>query len=585
MARGGGGGGGGSSSRSNNYHNENENDGGDARCPLSFRLGSTQHASHHFGGSSSHENAVARSPPIIYPLHPDLDAGSGRQILLATAWEMLEMWTPGGGGSGGGIGIGGSSSSSSSEQLKEDEQFPLIFEGSSFHHSAPLVHDVSGDGIMDAILGDYDGDLHLVGLDFEHDVIRHTGGGGDKNNENGGSNENYRRRRRRRYYERISVPRLSVRKSWYDAAIGRTVGINDDNATSKVSSGPTSDPNRTRQEFFEPYHAFFEQANKDWRMESHGEDGQKPLRGVSADVLTMGMDSAKALMERRRRRDSRRRDSEFSPANSKEGVMKNSEENGEDANFKVRDEEGHAKEGNHRRLQEEAAILSSEADVHHQDEREEVVRNEDGTQNVVGGNHAIVELEAEDTTLEEIYHDDGLFHDDASDAPPDGTESMEDMDFASEWGDGKGEEFGDSLSAGDEIGYRSMDDYFPYGDHGYADDGYKAQVPDGWDSYGQYQEAKDAYYHDSNYLHLPPHLLSTCALVELPREYVTESMKPADLIDELILCAVSYYFDEDEERAGMKMSFGKHANANGGDETEEQRGRYVANAILGYNLK
>ena len=137
----------------------------------------------------------------------------------------------------------------------------------------------------------------------------------------------------------------------------------------------------------------------------------------------------------------------------------------------------------------------------------------------------------------------------------------------------------------DEMGYKGMDDYYPYGEHGYVDDGYKPRAPEGWDTYAQYQEAKDAYFHYSNYLHLPPHLLSTCTVVELLREYVSPSMKPADVIDELILCAVSYYFDEDEERAGRKRSFGKHANANGGDETEEQRGRYVANAILGYNLK
>ena len=51
--------------------------------------------------------------------------------------------------------------------MKEDEQFPLLFESSSFYHASPIVHDVEGDGIADAILGDYDGNLHLVGLDFE----------------------------------------------------------------------------------------------------------------------------------------------------------------------------------------------------------------------------------------------------------------------------------------------------------------------------------------------------------------------------------------------------------------------------------
>jgi hypothetical protein len=73
----------------------------------------------------------------------------------------------------------------------------------------------------------------------------------------------------------------------------------------------------------------------------------------------------------------------------------------------------------------------------------------------------------------------------------------------------------------------------------------------------------------------------------LPRQYSTGASNPIDRIDELLLCAVSYYFDEDECKDSSKggKSFGKHANADGGDETEEQRGRYVANAVLGYNLR
>eukprot|EP00577_Skeletonema_sp_RCC1716_P025264 CAMPEP_0113420034 /NCGR_PEP_ID=MMETSP0013_2-20120614/27114_1 /TAXON_ID=2843 ORGANISM="Skeletonema costatum, Strain 1716" /NCGR_SAMPLE_ID=MMETSP0013_2 /ASSEMBLY_ACC=CAM_ASM_000158 /LENGTH=182 /DNA_ID=CAMNT_0000307489 /DNA_START=74 /DNA_END=619 /DNA_ORIENTATION=+ /assembly_acc=CAM_ASM_000158 len=82
--------------------NGNNNDGGDPRCPLSFRLGSTHSA--HFGGTqnsntnnnnNSHHSGIGmHTPPIIYPLHPDFDAGSGRQILVTTDFEVLEMWTP-----------------------------------------------------------------------------------------------------------------------------------------------------------------------------------------------------------------------------------------------------------------------------------------------------------------------------------------------------------------------------------------------------------------------------------------------------------------------------------------------------------
>jgi hypothetical protein len=575
--------------------NSNKGNEEDTRCPLSFRLGST-HASHHLGGSGSSSSAggasiagggmgggtIARSPPVIYPLHPDLDAGSGRQILLATTWEMLEMWTPGGGG-GSSSSIASSEGASSSEQLKEDEQFPLLFEGSSFYHSAPIVYDVAGDGIMDAILGDYDGELHLIGLDFEQDTVASGKGGGQQGNN---------RNRRRRYYERISVPRLAVRKSWYDAAIGKTTAIG--NATTVLSS----DPNRTREDFVEPYHVIFELSNKDWRRagEHLGEgEQQQPLRGISADVLTMGLDSAKALSDRRRQLQRGRR------------TLENGEEE-DGANSKGGENESSAEEVMHRRLQEVEEVENGEADAI-RDERERMdLGAHDFIESGMESAEAISETRAEgermdggtldfveggmdnvDATSEQVYPgDDGLYHDDASGAPPDGTESKGERGFARDWGDDvmmKNE--GEEAMETDEAGYRGADDYFPYGEHGYVDDGYryKPQAPDGWDTYDQYQEAKDAFFHDSNYLHLPPHLLSTCTVVELPREYVSSSMKPVDAIDELILCAVSYYFDEDEERAGMKRSFGKHANAHGGDETEEQRGRYVANAILGYNLK
>ena len=122
------------------------------------------------------------------------------------------MWTP-----GNTVGGGGSSSSSSSEQLKEDEQFPLLFESSSFYHSSPIVHDVQGDGVADAILGDYDGHLHFVGLDFESSSSSSSSSPGQQQQQ-----YNHHDQRRKRYYHRISVPRLFVRKSWYEVAINRT---------------------------------------------------------------------------------------------------------------------------------------------------------------------------------------------------------------------------------------------------------------------------------------------------------------------------------------------------------------------------
>ena len=181
-----------------------------------------------------------------------------------------------------------------------------------------------------------------------------------------------------------------------------------------------------------------------------------------------------------------------------------------------------------------------------------------------------------------MFGDAGLL-DDAIGAPPDGTGNLGDDAYLEHE---PKRDIADSIEVG-----RPTDDF--YGDHRVDDyyhrrGGYEPETPEGWDSYEQWQAAKNKYYHDSNYIRLPPHLLSTCSLVELQRTYASSSANPEDKIDELVLCAVSFYFDEDECRdpsKGHGKSFGKHANADGGDETEELRGRYVASAVMAYNLK
>jgi hypothetical protein len=186
---------------------------------------------------------------------------------------------------------------------------------------------------------------------------------------------------------------------------------------------------------------------------------------------------------------------------------------------------------------------------------------------------------------EYMYEEPELFGDDSMDAPPDGSEVVEDKEPTGNIGD---DYFPNQHEDTEEGEFNTMDDMYARHRYGYHDDMYMPEAPDGYESYEQYQEIQNKYYHDSNYLRLPPHLLSTCTFSELPRQYSTGASSPIDRIDEVLLCAVSYYFDEDECKdpsKGIGKSFGKHANADGGDETEEQRGRYVANAILGYNLR
>jgi hypothetical protein len=493
----------------------------DPRCPLSFRLGTT-HSTHL--SSSHHPNVGTHTPPIIYPLHPDFDAGSGRQILLTTDYEVLEMFTPNNVGTSFDFQTN-RFDGQSSEQLKEDEQFPLLFESSSFYHSHPIVHDVEGDGVADAILGDYDGDLHFIGLDFES----------PNHDSSGGANNHVRRRR---YYKRISLPRLFVRKSWYEVAINKT---KEDENMALVDENEAAKKNHTKWEEFEPYHTYFAGiSDTAWRG-PHDEDA---LRGVSGDVLNMNVESSRKLAQREK----------MVAENAVDGAVA-----GDEA---------------HRRLDEDAAAAAQPS----QNEDLPKSENEVLPEEVVEARHMIDEYMYEEEP--ELFGGD-----DSMDAPPDGSDGS---NHEPNVGDDYFPNQREDIEETGESGMEGVDDYYARHRYGYHDDMYNPEPPDGYESYQQYQEIQNKYYHDSNYLRLPPHLLSTCTLAEFPRQYSTGASNPIDRIDEVLLCAVSYYFDEDEckdpSKSGGK-SFGKHANADGGDETEEQRGRYVANALMGYNLR
>jgi hypothetical protein len=544
---------------------------------------------------------------VIYPLHPDYDAGSGRQILLTSDWEMLEMWTPGSAigardyRSGGGNGVGGGGGGVegySAERLKEDEQYPLLFEGSSFYHTSPIVHDVSGDGIADAILGDYDGNLHIVGLDFEPS---RSGGG-----------------RRTRAYRRIVIPRLYVRKSWYEVAINRTREDADMMSVTTNASSPD------KWEEFEPYHAYFATAGDErWRGEGDG----VALRGVSGNVLNMDVDSARGLANRRTEKSSigRRSSSSGGGGGGEVGIV----EGGEVERRRLQEMDANAERVEHEVEGGDAADKQYEGGEGvgdgvdpGQDEREAggvdmgMNRNEhaddaggevndirekgtagriDEARDAIDVGIENIGLGADEGETPKLNLDDymsseeGLF-DDAIGAPPDGTESA--GEFSEISGDDayleheeRGVENYDSEvihTADDYYGRDGTDDYY------YRRYGERPEPPEGWDSHKQWQTAKDKYYHDSNYIRVPPHLLSTCSLVEMQRPTYTASTRPEDKVDEIVLCAVSYYFDEDECKDPSKSqgrSFGKHANADGGDETEELRGRYLASAVLAYNLR
>ncbi|KAL7557243.1 hypothetical protein ACA910_001908 [Epithemia clementina (nom. ined.)] len=97
----------------------------------------------------------------------------------------------------------------------------------------------------------------------------------------------------------------------------------------------------------------------------------------------------------------------------------------------------------------------------------------------------------------------------------------------------------------------------------------------GYDDYlGDYHH--DDYYDDKHYIRIPPHILSTPVLVEIPRLYGDNE------IDDILLVVATYYFDEDEYEG--RFSYKRFSASDHGDETELKRGMFVASAILAYNF-
>jgi hypothetical protein len=312
--------------------------------------------------------------------------------------------------------------------------------------------------------------------------------------------------------------------------------------------------NHTKWEDFEPYHTYFASTtDTSWR----GEHDEQKVRGVSANVLNMDLNAATGLVERKRK--------------ERRTVKAIIDEAGKENNRHQQQEhqQHQHQDGHHRRLQESNVANEPNEDQPPLEDfpEDDVMFQEDPA--LIGDDYPMIDAKS----MDEVTSNGGEQEVEAANAEP------------RNWGD-------DYYPTDDKMMGEGIDDYAAYsrrGGYGYGDDMYEPPAPDGWASYQEYQNAQDKYYHDSNYLRLPPHLLSTCTLAELPRAYAGSSSDRIDKIDELILCAVSYYFDEDECKdrmaSGAGKSFGKHANADGGDETEELRGRYVANAVMGYNLR
>ena len=149
-----------------------------------------------------------------------------------------------------------------SNDYHEDNAFPMLFQGSTFVNTSPLIMDCNGDGKEDAVIIDYDGRITIVGI--YPDISAHT----DEHESEG--------RHSNRFMKEIQIPHLAVRKDWVSMML--TLGLNESN------------PERIKLESeidaidANPLHSYFEDLSTGIERD-FADDGEKEFRGSSADPL------------------------------------------------------------------------------------------------------------------------------------------------------------------------------------------------------------------------------------------------------------------------------------------------------------
>lgn len=556
-------------------------------CPLQLTLGISKRM---HGGDG--DSLAIHSAPVIYPVFPS--RGPGRQVIYNTRYEHLDLLTP-----------APTSGKNIKEALIQGYDFPLLMESSAFLTS-PILHDVNGDGKMDAILTDYDGGIYFVGLSTSHDGSR--------------------------FFKSAQVPRIYLRREWLERRVNESLGIQ-----------PVKPENISDHEHAvdDPYHSYFE------FYPSPSETNKDILRGVTANLLRQDAAQMQALQQRKSRRvnsqsvvnhdgqlvndqESNLIEPLFNESNEVKQDVKDDdaiddlawaqamehkrelygeeEYQGVDQDnvaHQVTDEQRQAEEHvaaenskevveDHRRLQE----ISEEAheyreresdpagvgdhqsisnvDVQAEEDRmqqQQVVENE----NVVDADeeesktlHDAVQekVESVDQHLEsreepQVREQGGLYDDPVPDIDSPRDRGYDDYGMD----DPNPHRHNENVDTSHDDIDPAYDDYAKYGRgrHAYDYD----------DAYRFHNTAHQEYYDSKHYIRIAPHILSTPTLAELPKLYTNKDEK-----DEILFVPVSYYLDEDEF-AGY-FSYKRFAESDHGDETEVNRGRYVASAILAY---
>ena len=554
------------------------------QCPLQFSLGISKRVH-----QSNSEGLGIIQPPIIYPILPS--KGPGRQVLYLTQYEHLDLMTP--------VTTEGEPFAKDiiKEALVQHVEYPMLFESSAFLTS-PILRDVNGDGIVDVVVADYDGGIYAMGLQPSGDNSK-------------------------RYFHKAQVPRLFVRRHWMEALVNETLGVAvTDSIGDEGGEGdePKDETTPEREGTHDPYHSYFEYTYGS----SH--EHESLVRGVTANALGLDQKHVETLQERRKRKLSRKtKTTEEEEEEENNNNWEEEEENiGEPEEGRRRLQEvieegdhGHqqqedvAAEGNQEENLIEPEEQNTEGENNNQGESEEGTPSEpeqegEGQQNTIEEEvNAVGEQPPEGLSEEEAQRQDSA-SEQVEDAvlTEDGQEEVatpdEEVHIDSEQvegfengekirGLGDDDDYSYRGGAGDDM-YPGGDDYVnPYGeDYGYRhgggdDDEYPRErygdddYPRYDDYYGRYDSERDEYYDEKHYIRISPHILCTPVLVEFPKLYNDNGE-----VENYLFVAVSYFMDEDEYD-GL-FSYHRFENTDHGDESEVQRGMYIANAIMVYQF-
>ena len=217
--------------------------------PVEFKV-------HYIKPTYQQSNMAVNSPPAILLLH---GGGKTPSLLVLRHEEILDL-----------VHL---DHDNDGYHHEEDQSFPMLFQGSTFVNTSPLIMDVNGDGKEDAIIVDYDGLITMVGI--YPDINPHTDAGDQKSKE-----------QHSRFMKEIQIPRLKVRKDW--VALTLTMGLDESNVERK----------RLESMDINPYHSYFEYMDPASGGGFSG-SGRKEFRGTSADPLHQSRETVEMLKTRR----------------------------------------------------------------------------------------------------------------------------------------------------------------------------------------------------------------------------------------------------------------------------------------------